>query len=142
MTEGGGFLLGVAARLSERRFGALLREAGLGGLEAGQGRIVYLLWKEGEVSQTALGRMAGLDKSGLALNLAKLEASGYASRRPDPADGRRVLVSPGPAVKRALAGFAAVSAAMEARFYCGFKVAERKAFEAYLRRIIANLEGD
>ena len=142
MTEGGGFLLGVAARLSERRFGALLREAGLGDLEAGQGRIVYILWREGEVSQTILGRMTGLDKSGLALSLSKLELSGYARRRADPADGRRVLVSPGPAVKKALTRFAAVSAGMDGLFYAGFKASERKNFEASLRRIISNLDSD
>lgn len=142
MTEGGGFLLGVAARLSERRFGTLLRAAGLGDLEAGQGRIVYILWREGEVSQTQLGRLSGLDKSGLALNLRRLEAAGYATRRPDPADARKVLVSPGPSVKKALARFASVSSEMEGLFYAGFSAKDRRAFEAYLHRIIANLGGE
>lgn len=142
MTEGGGFLLGVAARLSERRFGAFLRGAGLGDLEAGPGRIVYILWREGEISQTELGRLSGLDKSGLALNLRRLEASGYATRKPDPADARKVLVSPGPSVKKALARFATVSSEMEDLFYAGFSAKDRKAFETYLHCIITNLGGN
>jgi DNA-binding MarR family transcriptional regulator len=139
VNEGGGFLLGVAARLSERSFGALLREGGLGDLEAGQGRIVYLLWQGGQTSQTELGRLSGLDKSSLALNLRRLEARGYATRKPDPSDGRRFLVSPGPSVRKALRIFSAMSTAMETRFYKGFSARDRKAFEGYLRRIIANL---
>jgi DNA-binding MarR family transcriptional regulator len=136
----GGFLLGKASRLSAKRFERLMREAGGAALEAGQGRVVYLLWKEGELAQKELAVLAGLDKSTLALTLDRLEEKGLVLRRQDGGDGRRSLVSASPKAKAAYEAWEGASRDMSELFYRGFDAAERRLFEGFLRRIIANLE--
>jgi DNA-binding MarR family transcriptional regulator len=136
----GGYLLGVASRLSARVFSRLLKEAGYGELEPGQGRILFLVTEKGPLFQRELAALAGLDKSSLALTLDRMEAKGLVARRPDPADGRRSIVEALPGALPSPKAYAEVSRAMNALFYKGFTEQERRSFEAMLARIVANLE--
>lgn len=137
----GGYLLGVAARLSARTFARLLKEGGFGELEPGQGRILFLVTEKGPLCQRELAALAGLDKSSLALTLDRMEAKGLVSRKPDPADGRRSIVEALPDALPSPEAYAEVSREMNALFYKGFTEQERRVFETMLSRIIANLEG-
>lgn len=136
----GGYLLGVASRLSARVFARLLRESGYGELDPGQGRILFLVTEKGPLCQRELASLAGLDKSSLALTLDRMEAKGLVARRSDPEDGRRSIVEALPGSLPSPRAFTEVSRAMNALFYKGFTEQERRAFEAMLARIIANLE--
>lgn len=136
----GGYLLGVAARLSARVFSRLLKEGGFGELEPGQGRILFLVTEKGPLCQRELAALAGLDKSSLALTLDRMEARGLVARRPDPADGRRSIVEALAGTLPSPEAYAKVSREMNSLFYKGFTEGERRAFEAMLARIIANLE--
>lgn len=138
----GGFLLGKAARLSEKMFSRLLKEEGVEGIEAGQGRIVFLLWRKGPLGQTELASLAGLDKSSLALTLDRLEAKGLVERSEDESDARRSIVSVRPRATEALEAYEVVSQRMNDIFYRGFSLDEIGLFEAQLSRLIANLEGE
>jgi DNA-binding MarR family transcriptional regulator len=137
----GGFLLGKASRLSEKRFARILRDAGLDGLEPGQGRLVFLLWQRGSLGQGELASLAGLDKSSLALLLARLEEKGLVERSADVLDARRAIVRATPAARTAFESYREVSDRITSIFYRGFDMAERRRFEEYLGRIIDNLEG-
>lgn len=136
----GGYLLGVASRLSARTFARLLREEGFGELEPGQGRILFLVTDKGPLCQRELAALAGLDKSSLALTLDRMETKGLVARRPDPEDGRRSIVEALPGALPSPGAYAEVSRKMNALFYKGFTERERLAFEAMLARIVVNLE--
>ena len=136
----GGYLLGVASRLSARTFARLLKEGGFGELEPGQGRILFLVTEKGPLCQRELAALARLDKSSLALTLDRMEARGLVARRPDPEDGRRSIVEALPGALPSPSAYAKVSREMNGLFYKGFTMQERRSFETMLSRIIANLE--
>lgn len=139
--RGGGFLLGRAAKAMGRRFEALMREAGLGDIGPGEGRLVYLLWRAGPSRQGELAARAGVDKSTLALTLARMERKAMVTRDADAGDGRGRVVGLSPAMAERAPAFEAVSARMTELFYAGLSPAETAAFEATLERVLANLEG-
>jgi len=56
----------------------------------------------GALSQAALGRRLGLDRSDVSVALDRLESEGSLTREPDPAHARRKLVSMTPAGRRHL----------------------------------------
>ena len=136
----GGYLLGVASRLSARVFARILKEAGYGELDPGQGRILFLVTEKGPLCQRELAALAGLDKSSLALTLDRMEAKGLVVRRADPEDRRRSIVEALPGALPSPKAYAGVSREMNALFYKGFTEQERQSFESMLARIIANLE--
>lgn len=136
----GGSLVGAVGRAMARAFGRIMAEEGLADVGPGEGRLVYLLWKDGPARQKSLARRAGIDKSTLALTLARMEAKGMVTRGPDPTDGRAVAVSLSPAMAERAPAFERASARMNALFYGGIPDAEIDAFEATLARVLANLE--
>ena len=136
----GGYLINRVSRSMARVFEALKKDAGLGDIGAGEGRLVYLLWRSGPLRQGELAAKAGIDKSTLALTLARMERKGLVDRRADEEDGRGTIVSiSGAAVSRAGA-FEDVSKRMNELFYQGLSNTEIDAFEATLERVLANLE--
>jgi DNA-binding MarR family transcriptional regulator len=139
-SSAGGFLLGKAARLSEKAFARVLRGAGLDSFEPGQGRIIFVLSDKGPLGQKELASIVGLDKSSLALTLDRMEEKGLVARRRDEADARRSIVSLRGGMALDPGAYEEVSAEMTALFYKGFSRKERADFEAMLERVISNLE--
>jgi DNA-binding MarR family transcriptional regulator len=138
-TRRGGFLVERVSRSMARSFSDLMRERGLGDIGPGEGRLVYLLWRGGPCRQGELAAKAGIDKSTLALTVARMERKGMVRRDSDGDDGRGVVVSLAPAAAARAEAFEGVSAAMTDLFYRGISDAEIDAFEATLARILGNL---
>ncbi|MBU0927717.1 MAG: MarR family winged helix-turn-helix transcriptional regulator [Spirochaetes bacterium] len=136
----GGYLLGRVAKAMGQRFKALMREAGLGDIGPGEGRVVYLLWRGGSIRQGELAAEAGIDKSTLALTLARMERKGFVERRAAGDDARGVVVSLGPAMAARAPAFGSVSEAMNRIFYRGLSDPEIEDLESTLERILDNLE--
>ncbi len=77
------------ARLHRMAAGKLLKGAGL---YPGQEFVMMHLWDAGPVRQSELIKAVDLDPSTVTKMLQRLEQAGHVRRRPDPADGRAVLV--------------------------------------------------
>lgn len=77
------------ARLHRTAAGKLLRGAGL---YPGQELVMMLLWDTGAMRQSELIKALDLDPSTVTKMLQRLEQAGHVRRRPDPRDGRAVLV--------------------------------------------------
>lgn len=135
----GGFLLAKVHRLSGRVFTRLLKRHGLGEINPAQGRILFVLWSQSELSMHELARQTGLGKSTLTAMLDRLERDGYVERRPDPNDRRAVIIVRTFKDEDFRQAFLAVSAKMNELWYAGFSETERDVFEGSLERIIANL---
>ncbi|WP_433164830.1 MarR family winged helix-turn-helix transcriptional regulator [Kribbella sp. CA-247076] len=64
-----------------------------GGARAYHFRLLATLVEFGPDSQAALGRHTGIDRSDVVAALNELAADGYVERTPDPADGRRNIIT-------------------------------------------------
>lgn len=71
-----------------------------GGARAYHFRLLATLVEFGPASQAELGRRSSIDRSDVVAALNELEAEGYVERSPDPADGRRNIITITTAGKR------------------------------------------
>jgi len=85
------FPLYAATRAVTQRYAQVLADVGL---TYPQYLVMLALWTDGPMSVGDLGRRLRLDSGTLTPLLKRLEASGRVERRRDPADERRVVVSP------------------------------------------------
>ena len=136
----GGSLVAQAHRLGARVFARILKEQGEEELNPAQGRILYELWKEDGLIQGELAKRTKLDKSSLALALDKMETEGRIRREKVEGDGRARAIFMSASTKKMKTAYDAASAQMIAVFYAGMAAKEIDAFEAGLRKVIANLE--
>lgn len=136
----GGVLVAQVHQLAGRLFSRILRQHGLIELNPSQGRLVYALWREDGLSQAELAERTKLDKSTLALMLARLEEAGQVRRRGDAADARLRRVFLTAKNRRLHEAYRAVSVEMLAHYYRGLSAQEIEAFEETLRKLIGNLE--
>ena len=75
-----------AQRIVSERFAA-------GGARTYHFRLLATLVEFGPASQAALGRRSSIDRSDVVAALNELESDGYVERSPDPADGRRNIIT-------------------------------------------------
>ncbi len=139
MREGGN-LLSQAHQLSGRVFFRVLRDRQLDDINPSQGRILYALWHEDEITQGSLAELTKLDKSSLALTLDRLEAEGWVQRKAHPKDSRKKIVCATVKTKDRYARYESASKEMTDIFYRNIDETGRDAFEETLRKIIGNLE--
>ncbi|MGN9818252.1 MarR family winged helix-turn-helix transcriptional regulator [Streptomyces sp. SD11] len=83
------YAISRVARMHRAAAGRLLRGAGL---YPGQEFVMMHLWDAGAVRQSELIKAVDLDPSTVTKMLQRLEQAGHVRRRPDPRDGRAVLV--------------------------------------------------
>jgi MarR family transcriptional regulator, organic hydroperoxide resistance regulator len=134
----GGFLLSRIHQLSGRVFARILREHAIR-LDPAEGRILFVLWREGPLPIRDIAQRTSLGKSTLTSLLDRLERAGHVRRVRSGADRRVILIEPGADDAQAQAAFAAASREMIAIFYAGFSDREIDRFEKLLERILANL---
>jgi MarR family transcriptional regulator, organic hydroperoxide resistance regulator len=135
----GGFLIAKAHQIGGRVFARMLKEASGTIINPAQGRILFSLWKAGDMSVSALSKETALEPSTLTSMLDRLEAAGLVRRAPSSGD-RRVVVIERTKADRALEGeYRDASERMTELFYEGMGAAEIEAFESSLRKIVANL---
>lgn len=118
----------------------MLRESGLEDISAGQGRIIYELWKEDGVSAKDLSAKTGLEKSTLSVMLDRLEGEGKIVRKRDAEDRRLMLVYLSAESRERRNSFADVSIKMDSIYFAGFTDKEAASLEKYLGKVLRNLE--
>jgi DNA-binding MarR family transcriptional regulator len=84
-------LMFIAHRAAEARVVEAVRAAGFDDLTLAQSRIAQRLNREG-IRVTDLAEQAGVTKQTAGALVDELEANGYVTRKPDPADARARLV--------------------------------------------------
>lgn len=139
-THEGGSLVSRVHQVSGRVFSRVLKKHGIDELNPAQGRILYELWKEDNITQAELASRTKLEKSTLALMLDRLEEAGQVERHRDEADARRRLVRTTAENRKLHGAYEKASKEMNEIFYRGLPEAEIDRFERTLRKILANLD--
>lgn len=138
----GGFLISQIKQIQGRVFERLLTEAGIDEFNGAQGRILFILWQEDDLSIAALSKKTGLAKNTLTTMLDRMETAGHIMRRPDANDRRQIRIGLTDKARGLKAQYEEVSDRMTALFYEGFSDDEILVFEGTLKRILNNLEED
>jgi DNA-binding MarR family transcriptional regulator len=135
----GGFLIAKIHQLSQRIFSKILGKAKLTELNPAQGRIMFVLWREDNISIYELSKRTSLSKSTLTSMLDRLEQSGFIKRVPSKTDRRKILIQLTEKDESFQAKYIDVSKDMTKIYYHNFNEQEIDEFERYLERILNNL---
>ena len=131
-----GFNLRMAQAAAFQAFSRLAKEIGT---RPGRFATLMLIGRNPGISQTALSRANGRDKSSLTPVLNDLERRGLLVRRRTRADQRTYRLSLTPAGRRLLAGLTRCAREHEEKLDEIIGAKEQKAFVRALRRIIAEI---
>ena len=140
METKGGYLISRIKQAGTRIFDRMLAASGIDAFNGAQGRILYVLWQHEDISISSLSAKTSLANTTLTSMLDRMENSGLIVRKPDPADRRSRLIALTDKAKALQHDYELVSQQMNERYYIGFTESEILQFEAYLQRVLANLE--
>ncbi len=141
METRGGYLISRIKQTGTRLFDHMLAQADIDAFNGAQGRILYVLWQKDEVSISSLSSQTSLANTTLTSMLDRMEASGLVLRKPSPKDRRACLIALTDKARSLKADYDRISRQMNEMYYKGFAEEEIRQFEAYLRRVLDNLEG-
>lgn len=134
-------LLGYVLRRTQSAvfadFAATFAQAGEA-LTPGEFGLLVLVARNAGLSQMALARALGIDRSTLVPILDRLQARGLLVRRSSPTDGRTHALGLTPAGEKALARFARLVKAHEKRIASGLSAAETRALIGLLEKVRAS----
>lgn len=136
----GGFFISQIKQIQGRIFEKLLIEAGINEFNGPQGRILYVLWKEDDLSIVEISNRTGLAKTTLTSMLDRMEKQGNIERHFDSADRRKIRIRLTDKSKGLKNRYEQVSDKMSEIFYKGFSDDEIQVFDRQLEKIINNLE--
>ena len=134
----GGFLIAKIHQITNRIFKQMLKEYGIKELNPGQGRILFALWQNDNISIRELSLKTQLTKSTLTTMLDRLEHAGFLKRKKGK-DRRIIKVKLSEKSKNLQKKFSEVSKKMTEVFYGTLTEEEIDDFEDYLRIILDNL---
>lgn len=127
-------------QLSSRIFERILSEQNIDAFNGAQGRILYVLWQEENISLKELSDRTGLAATTLTSMVDRMESSGLVCRVPDQRDRRKTLLLLTEKARSLEVDYMAVSGQMSEIFYAGFSDEEIRLCEAMLERIYENLK--
>ncbi len=134
----GGFLISKIHQIAGRIFTKILKDHEIE-INPAQGRIMFVLWQEEELSFNELAKKASLGKSTLTSMLDRLAKMGYIKRFRSKTDRRKIVIKTTEKDKKLHEKYAQVSKKMNEHYYKGFTEKEIDEFEEYLLRIFKNL---
>ena len=135
----GGFLISKIQKLSSRIFAKLLHEYKAIDINPAEGRVMFPLWLQDNLSFQDLLERTSLSKATLSHLLNNLEKTGHIKRVPSEEDKRTVNVILTKNDKQLQDKYIQVSNKMTKLFYNGFSEEEIDEIEDYLRRLLNNL---
>lgn len=118
----------------------MLTQSGIDAFNGAQGRILYVLWQNEDISISSLSAQTSLANTTLTSMLDRMEASGLIVRKPDPRDRRSRLIALTDKARALRDDYEKISQRMSECYYVGFTEAEITQFERYLQRVLTNLE--
>ncbi|MFX1297390.1 MAG: MarR family winged helix-turn-helix transcriptional regulator [Promethearchaeota archaeon] len=134
----GGFLITKIHQLAGRIFTKILKKYHIK-INPAQGRILFVLWRNDEISIHELAKKTSLGKSTLTSMLDRLEKMGYIKRIHSKIDRRKILIELTEKDRNLHDKYIKISQEMNKIYYNGFTNDEIDAFEEYLSRIFNNL---
>jgi DNA-binding MarR family transcriptional regulator len=135
----GGFLISKIQKLANRTFAKLLREFKEIDINLAQGRVMFPLWLQDNLSYHELLERTSLSKATLSHLLDSLEKSGHIKRVRSEEDKRTLNVKLSKKNTQLQDKYIQVSNKMTRLFYKGFSDEEIDEFEDYLKRLLNNL---
>lgn len=87
-----GYMTITANRLMAAHLRRSMAQSGID-LTGDQWGVLVFVWNRGSIAQDELAHAACVDKTGMSRLLAVMEQKGLVTRRPDPADARRKIIS-------------------------------------------------
>ncbi len=138
METKGGFYITQIKQLQDRIFERLLMENGIE-ISGGQGRILFILWKNDHLTISEISRATSLAKNTVSIVVDGMVNKNILERHTNPANRRQTIVSLTDYARSLQEKYEAVSQKMNSLFYQGFSEKEQKEFEAYLARILNTL---
>lgn len=142
METRGGYLISRIKQVGTRLFDRMLADADIDAFNGAQGRILYVLWGKDGITISQLSAQTSLANTTLTSMLDRMESSGLIRREPSPRDRRALLIQLTDKARSLQADYDRISQQMNERYYDGFSEAEICQFEAYLQRVLNNLEGE
>jgi len=136
----GGFLISRIKQVGTRLFDRMLANSGIDSFNGAQGRILYVLWQNDEISISSLSAQTSLANTTLTAMLDRMESLGLVVRKPDPKDRRNRLIALTEKAKSLQDDYDRISQQMNELYYTGFTESEILQFESYLQRVLNNLE--
>lgn len=142
METRGGFLISRIKQTGTRLFDRMLTDSGIDAFNGAQGRILYVLWQNEDISISSLSAKTSLANTTLTSMLDRMEVSGLIIRKPDPNDRRSRLIALTDKARALRGDYDRISQRMNELYYADFSEDEIIRFEAYLQRVLDNLEGE
>ena len=140
METKGGFLISRIKQTGTRIFDRMLATSGIDSFNGAQGRILYVLWQNDDISISSLAAQTSLANTTLTAMLDRMENMGLIVRKSDPKDRRNKLIALTEKAKFLKNDYMNISQKMNEIYYAGFTEPEIVQFESYLQRILNNLE--
>lgn len=140
METKGGFLISRIKQTGTRIFDRMLATSGIDSFNGAQGRILYVLWQNDDISISSLAAQTSLANTTLTAMLDRMENMGLIVRKSDPKDRRNKLIALTEKAKFLKNDYMNISQKMNELYYAGFTEPEIVQFESYLQRILNNLE--
>lgn len=138
METKGGFYITQIKQLQDRIFERLLMENGIE-ISGGQGRILFVLWKNDNLTVSQISEKTSLAPNTVSVVINGMVNKGIVERNTNPHNRRQVIISLTEYAKSLQAEYETVSERMNALFYQGFSKKEQQRFESYLERILETL---
>ena len=138
METKGGFYITQIKQLQDRIFERLLLENGIQ-ISGGQGRILFILWKNNHLTVSEISQKTSLAKNTVSVVIDGMVHKGILTREVNPQNRRQTIISLTGYAKSLQEKYEAVSQQMNSIFYRGFSEEEQKEFESYLARILDTL---
>lgn len=138
METKGGFYITQIKRLQERIFERLLAENNIE-ISGGQGRILFILWKNDHLTISEISKATSLAKNTVSIVVDGMVKKNILERQINPENRRQTIISLTNYARSLQEKYEAVSQKMNLLFYQGFSDKEQKEFEAYLARILDTL---
>lgn len=138
METKGGFYITQIKQLQDRIFERLLMENGIE-ISGGQGRILFILWKNDHLTISEISRATSLAKNTVSIVVDGMVNKNILERHTNPENRRQTIVSLTDYARSLQEKYETVSQKMNSLFYQGFSEKEQKEFEAYLARILDTL---
>ena len=138
METNGGFYITQIKQLQSRIFERLLLENDIA-ISSGQGRILFILWKNDNLTVTEISQKTSLAKNTVSIVVDGMVQKGILERNINPENRRQTIISLTEYAKNMKEKYEAVSQEMNTLFYQGFSDKERIEFESYLARILDTL---
>ncbi|MDF2587902.1 MAG: transcriptional regulator, partial [Anaerocolumna sp.] len=116
------------------------KENGVDEFNGAQGKILYVLWENKDITISEISKLTSLANTTLTSMLDRMETQGLIVRTHNSLNRRQIIISTTKKAEELKGAFDKVSEQVNKTFYSGFSNDEITFFENTLRRIIENLK--